>query len=69
LNPITEEAKLECSKTSAALIHQLSSLRSKLEVINENNETVPNTQYTINICDAISSVVKAINACNSVLNN
>ncbi|KAL6611003.1 hypothetical protein U3516DRAFT_813585 [Neocallimastix sp. 'constans'] len=63
-----DEIKLECSKTSTVLLHQLTSLRNKLEVMNENNDNmIPNTQYTVQICDAISSVCNALNACNSIL--
>jgi len=58
-----DDVKIECSKTSTALLQQLSSLRKKLELINENNENIiPNMQYTMNICEAITSVVKALNA-------
>lgn len=65
----SNEVEFECTKTTTALLHQLSLLRSKLENINEHNDSmVQNIQYTINICDAISSVCNAINACNSILN-
>ncbi|ORX82096.1 hypothetical protein BCR32DRAFT_267859 [Anaeromyces robustus] len=67
---LSEEVKIECSKTSTALLHQLTFLRNKLEVINDNNDyMIPNIQYTMNICDAITSVIKALNACNTINNN
>ncbi|ORX61015.1 hypothetical protein BCR36DRAFT_401287 [Piromyces finnis] len=69
INSITDEVKVECSKTSVALINQLSLLRSKLEVLNEKDDAFSNTQYIINICDTISSVAKALEACNTILNN